>query len=1112
MKATANHRVESPCRFTALFALAALLWSGAALAENGRAEPRNLDARSHQGLVEKAAADPAQKAAEADLARTVPNLAVDYDPVSGVARNVRSHTGYLTEPAHGSALSIARGFALDQRQLLGLSASDLAHFRVVDEVYSSVTGATHVYLEQTHRGIPVYNGQLQVNVNRDGRVMSVNNAFVPDLDTAAPAGTPSRSPFQALQAVADHLGLELGDARELGAGTDSQRTTRLAGGGVSLRDVETRLYWLPVGPRDVRLVWNLQVETPDGQHWYDLNVDADGGDVWTRFDWANSGTYRVFDRTDESPLHGSMSRTLVIDPEDPVASPDGWFTGGTMAGNNVHACPDIVSNNACDSEPQCTGTTCDFALDLGQAPSANVPAAVANLFYWNNLIHDIQYVYGFDEAAGNFQEDNFGRGGAGSDSVNADAQDGGGNCNANFATPVDGGNPRMQMYTCTNTSPARDGDFDNGVIAHEYGHGISIRQVGGPGNSSCLNNAQQAGEGWSDYWALTYTLEAGDDGTDARGVGSYLFGLPPEGGTIRDLPYSTDPAVNNWTYESISGAGIPHGVGSRWAQVIWEMTWMLIDKHGLELDLENFDVGDPGEAGNKRAMFYVNEGFKNTACSPTFVDNRDGIVAVVTDNFGGEDLCDVWQVFADYGLGTDAVSGGSSSTSPTNGFSIPPECQCDPFPIADAGPDQLICLGDSTTVGTPAQPFNTYSWAPGGETTAQITVSPAVDTTYTVTATTAACGSDSDSATVFVDPDGSRAGLSEDFEGDVSGWTATGLWHLADNTDCAAPGSNSPTHAFYYGQEGTCTYDTGGANSGTLTSPVILGLDGTASLEFQYYRVVESFSGTFDVTRVDVLSAGGRTTVFQRTSANPSTAAWVSSGVIDLSAFAGQAITLEFSFSTGDGVANNFTGWLVDDVVVSTTPLDCDADPCTSDADCDNGLFCDGAETCNLGTGVCEAGTPVDCDDGVSCTDDVCNEATDACDDVADDGNCDNGLFCDGAETCDPVLDCQPGTPVDCDDGVGCTVDTCDEGADACDNAPDDGFCNNGLFCDGAESCDPVLGCQAGGGDPCAASETCDEAADVCVGSCAQKHEPCLVDEDCCSLKCRGPNGGKTCK
>ena len=72
-----------------------------------------------------------------------------------------------------------------------------------------------------------------------------------------------------------------------------------------------------------------------------------------------------------------------------------------------------------------------------------------NLFYLNNVIHDILYRHGFDEAAGNFQVDNFGKGGRASDPVQAEAQDGGGTDNANFATPPDGRSPRMQMFLFT---------------------------------------------------------------------------------------------------------------------------------------------------------------------------------------------------------------------------------------------------------------------------------------------------------------------------------------------------------------------------------------------------------------------------------------------------------------------------------------------------------------------------------------------------------------------------------------------------------------------------------------------------------------------------------------
>jgi len=124
---------------------------------------------------------------------------------------------------------------------------------------------------------------------------------------------------------------------------------------------------------------------------------------------------------------------------------------------------------------------------------------------------------------------------------------------------------------------------------------------------------------------------------------------------------------------------------------------------------------------------------------------------------------------------------------------------------------------------------------------------------------------------------------------------------------------------------------------------------------------------------------------------------------------------------------------------------------CESDADCDDGLFCNGEETC-VG-GFCQAGTPVNCNDGVSCTVDSCNENTDSCDNVPNDDLCDDGLFCNGEEYCDAELGCQPGVPIDCSPfnipGIAtCTNDpdnnpftfdfrpaftsTCDEETDSC--------------------------------------------------------------------------------
>jgi hypothetical protein len=253
------------------------------------------------------------------------------------------------------------------------------------------------------------------------------------------------------------------------------------------------------------------------------------------------------------------------------------------------------------------------------------------------------------------------------------------------------------------------------------------------------------------------------------------------------------------------------------------------------------------------------------------------------------------------------------------GSSVPSDAvayACTPAPIAGAGPDQSICLGDSVTIGPAPRADTTYSWSTG-ETTAQITVSPAAATTYTVTATTS-CGSASDSVTVYVD-DGSGGGLSEDFEDGAGRWTVTGLWHLTDDSSCASPGYASATHAMYYGQDSSCDYSTGAATTGTLTSSLITGINTNSALSFQYFRQVESYSGSYDQTFAEVSSNGGAswTTVWARDSSTPSENAWTASGPISLASFAGQNIQIRFRFDSRDSVSNAFTGWFVDDVVVS---------------------------------------------------------------------------------------------------------------------------------------------------------------------------------------------------
>ncbi|MCP3101855.1 myxosortase-dependent M36 family metallopeptidase [Myxococcus sp. K15C18031901] len=172
----------------------------------------------------------------------------------------------------------------------------------------------------------------------------------------------------------------------------------------------------------------------------------------------------------QAPLN--VPSNLVTLQNFPFSRNDPWLpaTATTTTGNNVDAYADLGGGDGYqegyDLRAPLTnpsGRAFDYAFDVAQAPDANNTqklAAVVNLFYLNNFLHDWFYDAGFDEAAGNAQLSNYGRGGLEGDAIRAEAQDSGGRNNANMSTPADGGRPRMQQYIFdgptefTVTSPA----------------------------------------------------------------------------------------------------------------------------------------------------------------------------------------------------------------------------------------------------------------------------------------------------------------------------------------------------------------------------------------------------------------------------------------------------------------------------------------------------------------------------------------------------------------------------------------------------------------------------------------------------------------------------------
>jgi extracellular elastinolytic metalloproteinase len=607
-----------------------------------------------------------------------------------------------------------------------LGADDVADVAITDEYTSEHNGVTHVYLRQRHDGLEVLGAEATVNV-QDGEVLHAGHRFIDGLAANA-SGVKVLSADAALTVAALHVDADRGLARSAPV-----------------------LRYRALDDGTARLVYDLELVT--GDHWWNISVDAETGAIAYQADFVDDAmdtaqiaartvrpeaagaveavlsgqgalepaidpilppeqvddgsSYNVYALPLESPNDGP--RSIVRNPADAVASPFGWHDTDGVAGpehtitrgNNVNAYADTVQINQPDPGSQPDGgasLTFDHPiLTFDATPAVYRDAAVTNLFYWNNIMHDVTYRYGFDEAAGNFQQTNYTGQGKGGDAVQAEAQDGGGALNANFATPADGSPGRMQMYVWVDafqslgltrndivrdySTQVRDGDLDAGVIAHEYGHGVSNRLVGGPSNVSCLRtHAEREGEGWSDWWSFAMTMREGDDGATPRGIGTYVI-YQDEGRTakgIRITPYSTDMEVNPSTYNTIRTAAAPHGVGYVWASMLWDMYWNLVEVHGFNPNpYEDWTTG-----GNNLAIQLVIDGMKLSPCTPGFADARDAIIAADQALTGdaaagvpGDNECLIWETFARRGLGVDADQGDpNSKTDGIEGYAVPPAC------------------------------------------------------------------------------------------------------------------------------------------------------------------------------------------------------------------------------------------------------------------------------------------------------------------------------------------------------------------------------------------------------------------------------------------------------
>ncbi|KAJ2065242.1 hypothetical protein GGI17_000498 [Coemansia sp. S146] len=528
---------------------------------------------------------------------------------------------------------------------------------ITDAYTDSISGITHVYAQQTINGLPVINGLANINIDANGRVISASQSFAPSaMPTSTSIGTDSFSLDSALASLIAYVGPE----------SNTSVSLRASSANISNGQCTASKALIYAANGIVTPVWHMSLRRAD--HWWSACVNTEHGRIESLCDWTyTSETFRVFPRTVLSPADGQ--RQMVVSPANTTASPKGWVTANTTAGNNVWAQSSSPGSNdtwISSYRPTANNKTFDYPLDLTQQPATYLDFSIAQLFYTVNTLHDLAFIYGFDEAAGNFQDVNYSGLGKGNDFVIATAQDSGGVNNAMFESPPDGQHGRMRMFVWTMNTPNRDGGLEQDIVAHEFTHGISSRLTGGPANADCLSDGEPAGmgEGWSDAVANLLRIRANHTRNVDMIMGEYVYGAG-----IRKYPYSTSLKTNPTTYGYLDKPEFKevHAAGEVWAEMLYEITWNLVDKHGISGDLFAHDL----TKGNALMMQLILGGMKLQPCNPSFVDARNAIVQAENILTGGKNHCALWHGFAKRGLGIGAKFDGRQRKED---FGVPEEC------------------------------------------------------------------------------------------------------------------------------------------------------------------------------------------------------------------------------------------------------------------------------------------------------------------------------------------------------------------------------------------------------------------------------------------------------
>lgn len=555
---------------------------------------------------------------------------------------------------------------------LGFAARP-AEFVADPAVQEASSGAKAVYLQQRYKGIPVFQAAQTVRFAPDGALHSTAGSSI-----SVEADLEARPPLSASEAVAaaaahvaepdpdeqgarDHFGEPLEPPRVDLAGFEPsvlagfpgipERPTTLAPGPFGA-PITASLVWFPLGAElGLALAWDVLITMPGYAGQYQTLVDAQSGRILycrqrVQTVAARGHVYRVDGRTPREmtdfprPL---ADYELPLPPPPPALAPefpDDWVGEASTAANCTHA-------HLGDAGPALEGRLEDGVVLFDPQDPTGDEQKVLNIFYYCCYMHDFFYLLGFREADGNFQRDDFGRGGRTADAVDARSYPGAVYGTANMSTPVDGQSPTMRMGMVTHTN--RHTALDSSVVYHEFTHGVTNRLVGGPMNVNALDSPQSGGmgEGWGDYIACTV------NGTSV--LGDWVLD-DPRG--IREFPVDerfpdTFADLGAGRYDEV------HNIGE-----VWCATLVALNRR----------------IGTALALQLVVDALKLAQANPSFLNMRDAILLAleeaaragrVSEAERADAATGAWEVFARFGMGPNAQSNGAQLTGIVADFTTP---------------------------------------------------------------------------------------------------------------------------------------------------------------------------------------------------------------------------------------------------------------------------------------------------------------------------------------------------------------------------------------------------------------------------------------------------------